>query len=61
MPCRFRTHHRFPVSLPLTYGCGVHEGQGRVWNLSLAGWRISGDLLLQRGALCDLSVTLPTH
>lgn len=61
MPYRFRTHHRCPVSLPLTYGRGVHEGQGMVWNLSVVGWRISGNLLFQRGAVCELSVTLPTQ
>jgi len=40
MPYRFRSHHRFPVSLPLTYARGFHKGQGTVWNLSVVGWRI---------------------
>jgi hypothetical protein len=58
---RFGSHHRFPVSLPLTYARGFREGQGRVWNLSVIGWRISGDLLVQRDAVCELRVTLPTR
>ncbi len=60
MPYRFRGHHRFTVSIPLTYEHRFHEGQGTVWNLSPVGWRISGDLPLQPGDVCSIRVLLPT-
>ena len=44
MPFVLRPSRRFPVSSPLTYQCCLFEGQGTVWNLSLTGWRLSGDL-----------------
>ena len=36
-----RPSRRFPVCCPVTYQCGIFEGHGTVWNLSLTGWRFS--------------------
>ena len=35
------------------------EGHGTVWNLSLTGWRFSGNLPLRIGEVCSLTVNLP--
>jgi hypothetical protein len=32
-----------------------------VWNLSLSGWKLSGDLQLQVGQMCSLTVNLPNE
>ena len=56
-----RPFRRFPVCCPVTYHAGLFEGQGTVWNLSLTGWRFSGDLPLRIGEVCSLTVNLPTH
>lgn len=56
-----RPHRRFPVVCPVTYEHWFREGEGIVWNLSPTGWRLSGDLPLQRGDVCTLNVMLPTH
>ena len=32
-----------------------------MWNLSPTGWRLSGDLPLEPGAICSLTVMLPTN
>ena len=53
-----RPHRRFPVCCPVTYQCGPFEGPGTVWNLSLAGWRFSGNLPLRIGEVCSLTVNL---
>ena len=37
---------------------GLFEGHGTVWNLSLTGWRLSGDLPLRIGEVCSLTVNL---
>jgi len=55
-----RPYRRFPVVCPVTYEHWFREGDGIVWNLSPTGWRLSGDLPLKIGAVCSLSVTLPT-
>jgi len=44
----------------VTYPCGLFEGHGTVWSLSLTGWRFSGDLPLRIGEVCSLAVNLPT-
>ena len=59
MPFSIRPFHRFPVCCPVTYQCGMFEGHGTVWNLSLAGWRFSGNLPLRVGEVCSLTVNLP--
>ena len=61
MPFTVRPHRRLPVSCPVTYQTGLFEGHGTVWNLSLTGWRFSGDLPLRIGEVCSLTVNLPTH
>ena len=59
MPFSIRPFRRFPVCCPVTYQCGLFEGHGTVWNLSLAGWRFSGNLPLRVGEVCSLTVNLP--
>ena len=54
-------YRRFPVVIPATYENWSQEGQGIIWNLSSAGWRLSGDLPLAVGDICSLSMTLPTN
>ncbi|MCS6302779.1 MAG: PilZ domain-containing protein [Nitrospira sp.] len=56
-----RPYRRFPVVIPTTYENWSQEGQGIIWNLSSAGWRLSGDLPLAVGDICSLSMTLPTN
>jgi len=51
-------YRRFPVYRPVTYQTGLFEGHGAVWNLSLTGWRFSGDLPLRVGDVCSLTVNL---
>jgi hypothetical protein len=61
MPFLIRPSRRFPECCPVTYQCGLFEGHGTVWNLSLTGWRFSGDLPLRIGEVCSLTVNLPTQ
>ena len=61
MPFSIRPNRRFPVCGPLTYQCGDFEGHGTVRNLSLKGWRVSGNLPLRIGEVCSLTVNLPTQ
>jgi hypothetical protein len=61
MPFSIRPHRRFPVLCPVTYHEGLRQGQGFVWNLSLNGWRISGDLPLRIGQTIPLTVTFPNQ
>jgi len=61
MPFTIRPHRRFPVCCPLTYQTGLFEGHGTVWNLSLTGWRFSGNLPLRIGEVCSLTVILPAY
>jgi hypothetical protein len=49
MSFTIRPHRRFPVSCPVTYHAGLHEGQGSIWNISLNGWRLPGGLPLKIG------------
>jgi len=58
MPLIVRPYRRVPVSCPLIYQTGLFEGHGTVWNLSLTGWRFSGDLPLRIGEVCSLTVNL---
>ena len=46
MPFPLRPHRRFPVCCPVTYHAGLREGHGMVWNLSVTGWRLSGNVPL---------------
>jgi len=50
MPFTIRPYRRLPVCCPVTYHAGLSlEGQGTAWNVSLDGWRLSGDLPLLTG------------
>ncbi|NOS77411.1 MAG: hypothetical protein HOP35_05650 [Nitrospira sp.] len=44
MPFSIRPYRRSPVQCFVTDNAGPFEGQGIVWNLSLSGLRLSGDL-----------------
>ncbi|MDR4470191.1 MAG: PilZ domain-containing protein [Nitrospira sp.] len=55
-----RHHYRFPVFGQVKYESQNREGSGSVTNVSAVGWRISGTLPVQVGAVCSLSVRLPT-
>ncbi len=59
MPFSVRPYLRFPVRCAVTYHAGPLQGQGTVWNLSLYGWKLSGDVPLQVGQTCSLTVNLP--
>ena len=59
MPFSVRLYQRFPVYCSVTYQAGLFQGQGTVWNFSLSGWKLSGDVPLQVGQTCALTVNLP--
>ena len=61
MPFSIRPSRRFPVCCPVTYQYGHFEGHGTVWNVSLTGWRFSGNLPLRIGEVCSLTVDLSTQ
>lgn len=55
-PCR-----RSPTHCSVTYHAGPFQGEGTVWNLSLNGWKLSGDVPLRVGQTCSLTVNLPNQ
>ena len=59
MPFSLRPCRRSPVQCAVTYHAGLFQGQGTVWNFSLSGWKLSGDVPLQVGQTCSLTVNLP--
>jgi hypothetical protein len=59
MPFTLRLYQRFLVHCSVTYNAGLFQGQGTVWNFSLSGWKLSGDVPLQVGQTCSLTVNLP--
>jgi hypothetical protein len=61
MSFSMRPSRRFRVHCPVTYNAGQFQGQGTVWNLSCAGWRLSGDLPMRPGETLSLTVTLPNE
>lgn len=61
MPFSIRLFRRFPVQCSVTYNAGLFQGQGTVWNLSLNGFRLSGDLPMRPGETLSLTVTLPNE
>ena len=61
MPFSIRPFRRFPICCPVTYHAGLSEGHGIVWNLSVNGWRLSGDVPLRVGQTCPLTVNLPNQ
>jgi len=61
MPFSIRPYRRFPLCCLVTYHAGLSEGQGTVWNVSMTGWRFSGDLALRVGQSFPMTVTLPNQ
>ncbi len=61
MPFMIRPYRCFPVQCIVTYHIGSCAGTGTVWNLSLSGWRLSGDVPLRIGEVCSLTVILPPY
>jgi hypothetical protein len=61
MPFSLRPYRRSPVQCAVTYHAGPFQGQGTVWNLSLNGWKFSGDVPLRVGETCSLTVNLPNQ
>jgi hypothetical protein len=61
MPFTLRLYQRFPVHCSVTYHTGLFQGQGTVWNFLLIGWKISGDVPLEVGQTCSLTVNLPNE
>jgi PilZ domain len=59
MAFTIRPFRRFPVHCPVTYSAGLFQPQGTVWNLSLTGWRLSGDLPIRAGETLSRSMILP--
>ena len=59
MPFSIRPFRRFPVQCNVTNNAGPFQGQGTAWNLSLNGWKLSGDVPLRVGETCSLTVNLP--
>jgi hypothetical protein len=53
MPFLIRPSRRFPVCCPVTYHCGLFEGHGTMWNVSLTGWRFSGSQMARES--CAIS------
>ena len=61
MPFIIRTYRRFPVHCSVTYSAGHSQGKGTMWDFSVNGWKLSGDVPLRLGQLCPLTVTLPNQ
>ena len=61
MPFIIRPFRRFPVQCPVSYHAGPSRGRGTLWNFSVNGWKLSGDLPLHVGQLCSLTVSLPNQ
>ncbi len=61
MPFTIRQFRRLPAFCSVKYHRGDAEGSGTLWNLSVSGFRFSGDLPLQPGETCSLTVTLPNQ
>ena len=55
MPFLIRPFRRFPVHCAVTYHAGPFQGQGTIWNFSLNGWNLSGEVPLQVGQTCSLT------
>ena len=61
MPFTVRPSRRFPVNCPVTYQASFFRGQGTVWKLFMARWRLSGDVPMRPGETLSLTVTLPNE
>jgi hypothetical protein len=49
MPFTIRQFRRLPTCCPVTYHRGQADGSGTVGNLSVSGFRFSGDVPLEIG------------
>jgi hypothetical protein len=61
MPFSIRPFRRFPVQCAVNCNAGSFQGQDTIWNLSCAGWRLSGNLPMRPGETLSLTVTLPNE
>ena len=61
MPFTIRPYRRFPVQCSVTYNAGPFQGRGTVWNCSVSGWRLPGDVAMRPGETLRLTVTLPNN
>ena len=61
MPFTLRPYRRFSVCCPVTYHAGLRESHGIVWNLSVNGLRLSGDVPLRVGQTCPVTINLPNQ
>jgi hypothetical protein len=48
-PFSIRAYRRIPVYCQVNYHASLREDHGIVWNLSMNGWRLPGDVLLADG------------
>ena len=57
-----RHHDRFPIFAPVSYEvldrAGFRKGYGTVTNLSVHGWKISGNMGLHAGEVCSMEIRL---
>ena len=60
-PFSIRPFRGSPVQCSVTYDAGPVQGQGTVWNFSVNGWKLSGELPLRVGETCSLTVNLPNQ
>lgn len=56
---RVRTYHRLPVQCTVYFSNDELHGTGMLWNLSLEGCRIDGNLAVSRGMRFEVLVMLP--
>ena len=61
MPCTIRPYRRYPMPCAVTYYAGLFQGEGTVWNFSLNGWKLSGDLPLRVGQTCSLTINFRSN
>ena len=61
MPFVLRPYRRIQVVSPVTYEHWWRAGEGIVWNFSPTGWRLSGNLPLEPGDICSMTVMLSTN
>lgn len=54
-----RSHHRVPVQCPVYFSNTEVHGTGTLWNLSLDGCRVDGNMRLPVGAQFELLILLP--
>lgn len=54
-----RTCRRVSIQCPIYYSNGQLVGAGTAWNLSVTGWRVTGNYPLELGATVSLLAVLP--